>query len=261
MQGKYTRTYDPSKPVVFQHIPKCAGASVKRIFTKWFRNHLYPHYFNERTSTPPVKVDLATAQENAAAKGETICLFGHFNRDRGFGYRDYYPQIDQILTIIRDPFELHVSNYYYAKREIAHGKTILPLARIIIEQNLGIEDYLRSHRSYLLSFFPEGMNESNYRRVLREEFLFIGITERLGQTIYSLAGLLDKPKCKIPRENVSVRDGGEDTFRFRELFEKENPFVMEIYRECCLIFEERRKQSFVERIFGRGRLLDRDRQS
>jgi len=247
------KAYDPSQPMVFQHIPKCAGTSVRKIFSRWFGEHLYGHYFDNLTSTPPTKVDLIEAQAKAASNGGAVCVFGHFNGSRGFGYRDYYPEVAQILTIIRDPFEHHISNYYFAKKKVAAGKFDLPLARLLKDHNMGVEEYLTSHQSYLGSFFPSEMDEKNYPEKLRDEFLFIGITERLNESILDLAQLLRKPKCRVPRENVSTRDDGVSSAKFRALFEKKNEFVCEVYRECGVIFEERRRKSFRERLFKRFR--------
>lgn len=248
MKDAESPRYDPAKPLVFQHIPKCAGTSVRKIFAKWFGEHLYAHYFDNRTSTPPKKIDLIEAQAKAEAQGGSVCVFGHFNADKGYGYGDYYPGIVQRLTIIRDPFEHHLSNYYFAKKKIAAGKYDLPLARVLMEQDLSIDEYLTSHHSYLGSFFPVGMNETNYRTMLREEFLFIGITDRLDESILSLSRILGKPRARVPRENVSTRDNGASISRYREVFERENEFVSEVFRECCLIFEERRSRSIFERI-------------
>jgi hypothetical protein len=245
--------YDPARPLVFQHIPKCAGTSVRRIFSGWFGAHLYSHYFDNRNSSLPQKIDLAEASERAATEGGSVCVFGHFNASKGYGYRDYYPGVGQILTIIRDPFDHHLSNYYFAKKKIAAGKFDLPLARIILDEGLSIEDYLSTHRSYLGSFLPVGMTPGNYKEKLREEFLFIGVTDRLDESILSLAKILGKPKVRVPRENVSTPDGADSTARYREMFERENEFVTEIFRECHVIFEERRCRSAFEKITSRFR--------
>jgi len=243
--------YDPKKPLVFQHIPKCAGTSVRRVFSRWFGDNLYTHYFDNRLSAPPEKIDLDEAQEKASSQGGSVCIFGHFNREKGYGYGDYYPNVSQIVTIVRDPFEHHLSNYYFAKRKVASGRNELPLAKLIVEQNLSIEEYLHGHRSYLLSFFPAELNERNYREKLREEYVFIGITEHLSDSIYSLAGLLGKPHLRVPRENVSSRSDEAAIAHYRRVFEVENEFVTEVFGECCRIFKERKRRSFLERMLSK----------
>jgi hypothetical protein len=88
--------------------------------------------------------------------------------------------------------------------------------------------------------------------VLRESFLFIGITERLDESIGSLASILGKPKLAIPRKNAAERDVGYDEARLRGEFSERNGFMVDVYRECLLIFEERRRKTFWERFFKKG---------
>lgn len=248
MKPNSPQPYEPSQPVVFQHIPKCAGTSVKKVFTEWFGEHLYSHYYDNCRNSAPERVDLAAAQAKAAATGGSVCLFGHFNAARGLGYRDYYPELNQILTIIRDPFEHHVSDYFYAKKLMARGKVHLPLVKVILEEGLQIEDYVSHYSSYLPNFLPDDLDEGNYRERLREEYLFIGLTERLDESIRAIGRILGKPSRRVEKKNVSPRD--RDVSELRKVFEQKNPFVVELYRECCLIFEERCRKSLGERLLA-----------
>lgn len=105
------RAYDPGAPLIFIHMPKTAGTSVRRIFERWFPGALYPHYFDQATVRRPPRRDLEVLQTDHGP----VVLYGHFNQARGFGIPEYYPQAKQFVTILRDPFDMHVSRYFYAK--------------------------------------------------------------------------------------------------------------------------------------------------
>src|SRR5262245_8731415 len=99
------KLYDPEKPLISLHIPKCGGTSFRAVLQHWFGPNLYRHCFYERLTKPPRKYDLEGG----------MCIHGHFNRKRQIGVSDYYPEVDQFITILRDPFEMTVSRYFYAK--------------------------------------------------------------------------------------------------------------------------------------------------
>ena len=64
------RDYDPTQPLIFVHVPKTAGISVRTIFKDWFADRLCLNYYNEVAGTPPV-------------------IYGHFSRNRAFGVKDF----------------------------------------------------------------------------------------------------------------------------------------------------------------------------
>src|SRR3954471_2189740 len=99
------KAYDKDKPLISIHVPKCGGTSVLAMLGKWFGTRLYPHYFDEELNRMPQRREF---------KGG-ICIHGHFNRRRRTGVRDYYPEADQFITMLRDPFEMVVARYFYAK--------------------------------------------------------------------------------------------------------------------------------------------------
>jgi len=45
-----------------------------------------------------------------------LLVYGHFNRDHGFGVEQYYPEVNQFMTMLRDPFEAAISMYYFHRK-------------------------------------------------------------------------------------------------------------------------------------------------
>ena len=106
------REYDPYKPLIHIHLPKTGGVTVKEIYKNWFKQGLLFHYYNEPEQKLPVKYDL----EKLHNINSPICVFGHFNKARDFGIKDYYPDVNQFITILRDPFEKAISGYFFLKK-------------------------------------------------------------------------------------------------------------------------------------------------
>src|SRR5690606_17447036 len=141
--------------------PKTAGAAVRQVFMRWFPG-LVLHYFNERMGTMPARRQLAPG----------AVVYGHFNRLRGFGVPDYYPQVRQFITILRDPFEMALSGYFYTRKVAGEwkGKPALGAIETIVKAPLN-----------MLNHFPVEVTEANYREVI-DRFLFVGITEQLEES-------------------------------------------------------------------------------
>jgi hypothetical protein len=107
------KKYDSKKPLISIHIPKCAGNSFVITLRKWFKENLYLHYFDEKNNKAPQRYNLKAGILSRKFK-KGICVHGHFNNERNFGVRDYYPEADQFITILRDPLEILQSRYFYS---------------------------------------------------------------------------------------------------------------------------------------------------
>jgi hypothetical protein len=213
------RAYDPSKPLISLHIPKCAGQSFRGVLKKWFGDRLLFHYFQKRNAPPP-RYPLQAG----------ICIHGHFNTARGIGINDYYPH-EQLITVIRDPLEIHLSNYFYWKRK-ARG---LQISRG--QLNPGDEhDYrdineffLKRPKSHLLNYLPSDITPENYREIFETRFVWIGSVEQLSSSMEHLARMLGFKPIVVPRVNVSERT---ETLapELRDSFIERTRFEFEIYQ-------------------------------
>lgn len=210
------KPYDPTKPLIFIHVPKTAGRSVKTVFRQWFGERLHEHYFNEAAGQMP-------AQRNASKLAGQV-IYGHFNGLRGFGIEKCYPSVSQFVTILRDPFETAVSNYFYLKR-VAAG-----WADSSRRPTTDLRTFLENTPPNILNHFPREVTRENYREELDRWFVEVGITERLPESLRRIAARLGMPPPgKIPRENVSPRDV-EAAPELRAEYEARHPLEFEVYR-------------------------------
>lgn len=221
------KTYHPEIPLISLHIPKMAGTSFKEALQTWFGSKLLLHYFDEKNAAPPAKHNLYKGILKKRPK-HGLCIHGHFNRYRNIGIENYYPNSRQYITILRDPFETHVSNYFYTKKLMKNGVTFEKDISVA-EQQMDVMRYFRKHkRSYLRFFLPEGISINNYQSVLDNNFIFIGIAERLQDSVDKLAVILGFKPITISHENTSPRDEPIPEFA-REEFMRDNELEMAIY--------------------------------
>ncbi len=163
-------------------------------------------------------------------------MSGHFNRDRGFGVSDYYPCVNQFATIVRDPFQLAISNYFFRKRERLSTKGDFRDGErydLTGEFN-GVNDYLSRTRSYMLFHFPTTLTEHNYAQVLNDQFVYVGIAEDMDGSLRQMALHFHKKPIDspIPKENLSIRDEKVD-IDLKNDFRVRHPVEYAIYDWAC----------------------------
>jgi hypothetical protein len=233
------REYDRSKPLISIHIPKCAGTSFLRVLQTWYGRRLLRHYYNEKANRRP-KVHRLTRGILRKTPRRSICIHGHFTHARAMGVRDYYPDCHQLITIIRDPFDLHVSNFFYVKQQAEKnrgGAYRSGKVHEIVENSWSLEEYLeKKPRSHLLQFLPPELTVDNYRDILDREFLFIGIAESLQESVDALAHVLGFPSVEVPVQNRSEW-AGDIPADARARFQERNELEMLVYDYALSSFQ------------------------
>jgi len=216
------REYNRKRPLIFIHIPKCGGTSFRSTMEEWFGRRLYRNYFDNKGGTLPRRRRLKKYLSGGFREG--ICIYGHFNRDRGFGISDYYPEVDQFITILRDPFEVAVSAYFYMKK---HADEVWDKSRVPAGS---LEEYLMRVTPNILNHLPFDLNLENYRDILDEYFVHIGITEDMEATAKVIAKKLGMP----PPAGLKVRNRTERPldvpYRLKEGFIERHPLEYALYR-------------------------------
>lgn len=215
------RDYDSNLPLVIVHIPKTAGTSFGEILKGWYGHNLLPHYFNDATDEMPPRHNLTQMQ----SLGGPLAIYGHFNRKRGFGVEHYYPQVEQFVTILREPFDIAVSAYFFMRKNRAHWKD---QSRI---PSANLQDHILSTSGSFLDFFPQEVTFDNYKEVIETRFVEIGVTEHLSESIERIARKLNHEykTDSLLRLNVTEWDQ-EIPADFREAFVERHPLAYTVYR-------------------------------
>ena len=216
------KTYQPEKPLISIHIPKCGGTTISQVLKAWFKDRLFLHYFDEKCNRKPRKHPLDPG----------ICIHGHFNRRRGFGIRDYYPDVDQFVTLVRDPFEILVSRFFFTKKLESEKKNFRDGAEFGLESDvneyLERETYNKEYTPNIMDYMPADMNLSNFREVIESRFVYIGLLEDISYSIEAMSKKLGFELSRIHRLNSSARfqDVSDSV---RKKFIDNHPFEFEIF--------------------------------
>lgn len=221
------RTYDPDWPLFSIHIPKCAGTSLRHVLSKWFGDRFYLHHSDQSTGAKPVRHDLSIGVPKRRRwllqkpYPPRVCVHGHFNHDEGYGVLDYYPDARQFVTMLRDPFDIALSIYFFSKargdKRIIAGKP-RPMRAEFPDLSSYVEREVLNKPSIIPSFMPFQLELKTLERDLNERFVYVGLAEDSNKSMERLAQRLGLPYIAMPRSNESswdepIPDGARDIYR------------------------------------------------
>lgn len=225
------RKYDPEKPILYTHIPKCAGSSMRIALGQWFGDGY--HKLNQRQDSKFGMEKLPTQDSDGNWLPGVRCIHAHFHHGHGFGLPYFFPEVDQYITILRDPFDLMVSMYFFIKGRSNQGKFWFRGRPVdITEKYPTIETYIRGYPYWLFSHLPQDLTLSNYRKKLTDRFVYIGIFEDLQNSIDRLAERLGQSPLTVPISNASQYDETVPE-HLREQFYFDYPLPKKIYDFAC----------------------------
>jgi hypothetical protein len=221
------RKYNPDEPLIYTHIPKCAGSSVVRLLKHWFEKTY--HKLNQDETRDIVLPRVETRDPNGNWLPNVKIIHGHFNHGRGYGLPYFYPEINQYFTILRDPFDVTVSMYFFAKGRSREGTYWFRGQPVDIRDEFpDVETYVKNYPYWLFDHLPIDINLANYREKLGEKFVYIGVFEDLQTTLNQLAGMFGKEPAELPKVNASEYDENFPEW-LREKFYADYPLLKKIY--------------------------------
>lgn len=94
--------------LIFLHIPKAAGSTIKTIFKRQYKGNAF--------FLPGKHPDINTLKEKIVLGNNIKLIFGHLD----FGIHDDIGKDYRYATMIRNPIERIISHYYYVQRQPNH---------------------------------------------------------------------------------------------------------------------------------------------
>lgn len=221
------KTYNPKIPLISIHIPKCGGTSLTDILSTWFGKRLYLHYYDEKRAKMPERIATKTVFNTYKSN---ICIHGHFNRKRGFGVDDYYPNIDQAITFLRDPLEVQQSVFFYNHKLKNAGNLFRDGRKMEIPND--IDEFLETSKPYFRLFLPENINSENLDYYFEKYFVHVGVMEYYEKSVQILSEKLKKKFVNVPFENKSSRFVTPSNSSV-QLFLEKCKFEYDLYKKAC----------------------------
>ena len=239
--GGAIRAYDPTRPLFSLHVPKTAGASFRQDLEAWFGpDRLALHYRGDQGEAPA-----------RAALSAGLCVHGHFNRLRGIGVRQYYPEADQFIVLLRDPFDRFVSAWRYLHFQIRSGVSAPEFA-----DRPDLEDWLDRRRRAaearedpfsFLAQLADPTDPADPPAVFGPEYLAVGVTERYAQSLELIAAVLGRtPPEAVTRVNLAsdphrAGDPTEQRPDLRRVYERAFPLEYAVYEAAVARLEAGRR--------------------
>jgi len=200
---------------------------MKQVLSQWFGDGF--HKVNQQQNSQFGMQKLPTQDEEGNWLPGVRCIQAHFHHGHGFGLPYFYPEIDQYITILRDPFDLMVSMYFFMKGRSRQGQFWYRGSPVdMSEKYPNIESYLCTYPYWLYSHLPQNLTLVNYRQQLESQFVYIGVYEDLQTSIDQLAAVLDQPSMPLPVSNASKYDENVPNY-LREQFYHDYPLPKKIY--------------------------------
>lgn len=190
--------YDKTKPLFSLHIPKCGGTSFNKLLRRWFLLGYARHYYNQKTGKFPRKHTL----HYKASGILPVCIHGHFDNRNNTELFNYYNEASQFITMLRNPLEIKVSMYNYILKSVENG-SFYQKGQKVNEFNMSVDDFVLNTEFVMKHFLPWKLTMENYKQVIHENFIHIGVMEELQQSVNVLADKLNKSPMEMPKVNVS----------------------------------------------------------
>lgn len=175
------RKYDVNFPLISLHIPKCAGTGLLQAFFTLpkDRYQIFVYY-------PDIDMFLPECWNSP----RTI-VHGHFQRFLGHSVEVICPSADQFITVLRDPFDVIVSSYYYGLREKHSWATSMTIENYI-------DWWLNQEEGPLESGLPERLPDEKPDEYV-SRFVCIGLLDQLPDFYRSLENILN---LRLPSPSV-----------------------------------------------------------
>ncbi|MBC8170677.1 MAG: sulfotransferase family 2 domain-containing protein [Anaerolineae bacterium] len=195
----------PAK-LIFLHIPKNAGMSIRQIVARQYIGQPVFVFGGDHRQELQQFMALSQAERDAYQ-----CIMGHIR----YGVHQLWSDPATYITLLRDPVERTISNYYYIQRHAHHARNAHYRGVSLLEY---AQKETRGERQtrWLVGFRPDGVGEMYgddhplpadaleiAKEHLRTHFSVVGLVEEFDQTLLLLQKALGWQNIYYARRNVN----------------------------------------------------------
>ena len=213
--------------LIFLHIPKTAGTTLRQILEKVYWPNIYFDYleqYNFMDSNKSLMLNLRRNIKNFVRYRSKLrptdrCIYGHFKATK---YINAYPDC-RLATWLREPVDRLVSHYYYWKRYPDYNHSI---CRQLIKEDLTLEQFARIDvMRNLMSRYFDGISI--------DRFGFVGTVENFDNSLKAFFDFLEIDPIHVRPVNVNANKSVNGKYGIdnstRKLLESLNERDCEMY--------------------------------
>lgn len=222
-----------NRMIIFIHIPKTAGTSIRKIAEKEYniqqiRSYYagYQDAFNKLKGTPQHKLKAVKWVQ------------GHFQ----FGLHEAMAQPVKYITMLRHPADRVISFYYFLRENPRHPlyqkAKLLNLKDFILSEDKAIQDGICNLQTILIS--GDGTpSVEKARKNIDEHFIMVGLTERFNESLFLIRKKLGWKVPYISRHNVTRSRPKMDQIseEVKKLIEQKNEYDFQLYEYGKGVFQ------------------------
>lgn len=190
---------------MFMHIPKTAGTTLRRVIQKKYQSSELMEFF-------PKNINSISKEK----LNEVKYVYGH----NPFGFHTYFSRPFTYITILRDPIDRIISEYYYLVEQPMHDVYI---SKQIQEKNMNLEDYVTSldekiqlRTMNMQTRYASGVDSPKYvdlekaKENLNKYFSVVGITEMFDESLYFIMKETGRGGVSYQKTNITKRRPKKD---------------------------------------------------
>lgn len=233
-----------AQTLIFLHVPKTAGRTMELILERQYQ--LREVYVARRREHDVILDDVKAC---GLEPSEVKLFVGHMP----FGLHAHLLQSCRYFTLLRDPVERVISDYYFVRRNPEHRRHSK-----VVEEGLTLEDYLLrsvdarkdNEQTRQIAGAEDGLGPSTSKMLeiarnnLSTHFAALGLTERFDETLVLLRHVFGWKNLYYTRMNVTPgRPRQEDhQAEILELIRRYIQFDSALYGYANQLFDERIRQ-------------------
>jgi len=234
-----------SATIVFLHIPKAAGTTLKDI--------LYRQYSADEIYELDAKQFIQSQEDfkqlDPAQKNKINILMGHMY----FGLHEFINSPTAYITMLRNPIERVISYYHFVKKLPSHEDY-----ELIKTNNISLQEYCQMGRQNMCNGqtrFLSGTGESEIcdydmlavaKQNLQKSFAAVGIQERFDESLLLLQKKLGWNKMPFYYRRNTNRSNSYSRLEISSdtlaIIRKHNKLDLELYEYANHLFEQELEQ-------------------
>jgi len=236
---------DPRR-VIFTHIPKTGGTSLRAVLGRHYPRHTV--HFKDNNNYVNARHILTLP---SSERDQLRLIAGHLS----YGIHAYLNGDNVYITLLRDPVKRLISNYFFA-RSLPHHKQHANAMRLSLEafaqdplQNQAVTRALYGFTfdptsptppADILTLPPDALQVA--KRHLSEHYAVVGITEQFDASLLLMKKALDWGNITYMARNITRQDDTRQALSAESIAAVERACAMdvEVYQHAVAVFESQK---------------------